>query len=155
VERDTKSLRITRFQSDSSSFWQSSLHPVFFSADNSRYRKHYGNYPGNDASYPEYNVTGVLTSPAASAIASISVLALTAKRIMSLRGQAAVVCDNFTDFADCADRSCLFDIRKDPCETTDLSSQHLEVRHLGKIRASDRREDQKEVPPIGSAILEQ
>ncbi|KAH0949269.1 hypothetical protein HN011_000644 [Eciton burchellii] len=95
--------------------------------DNSRYRKHYGNYPGNDASYPEYNVTGVLTSPAASAIASISALPLNAGRIMSLRRRAAVACDNFTDVADCADRPCLFDIQKDPCETIDLASQRPEV----------------------------
>jgi len=73
---------------------------------------------------------------------------------MSLRRRAAVACDNFTDVADCADRPCLFDIQKDPCETIDLASQRPEVRCsrvVGKITASDRREDQRRVP----AILEQ
>ncbi|XP_025270578.1 arylsulfatase B isoform X1 [Camponotus floridanus] len=91
--------------------------------DTSEYQKYY-NYSGNNALYPKYNVTTILASPAASAIASISISTLNASKIMQLRKEATIICKNFTDFSNCTNRSCLFDLNKDPCETTDLFSKH-------------------------------
>ncbi|GAB1869472.1 Arylsulfatase B [Camponotus japonicus] len=91
--------------------------------DTSEYQKYY-NYSGNNALYPKYNATTILTSPAASAIASISISTLNASKIMQLRKEATIICKNFTVFSNCTNRSCLFDLNKDPCETTDLFSKY-------------------------------
>ncbi|XP_012523879.1 arylsulfatase B [Monomorium pharaonis] len=95
--------------------------------DKSDYQKHYNYYSGNDVSYPEYNVTSVLTSPAASAIASVSTRLLTASKVKALRKRAMIVCKNVTNVSSCTNRTCLFNINKDPCEITDLSSEHPKV----------------------------
>jgi len=100
----------------------------FLHTENSEYQKHYNYYSGNDASYPEYNVTNVLTSPAASAIASVSSLVLTATKIKKLREKATIVCNNPTNSSSCMNHTCLFNIYRDPCEITDLSSKYPKVR---------------------------
>ncbi|XP_014475090.1 PREDICTED: uncharacterized protein LOC106744669 isoform X2 [Dinoponera quadriceps] len=93
--------------------------------DKSEYSTHYG-YTGNDPSYPKYNATNMLASPVASAIASVSSSVLNADKIEQLREESTVVCRT-SDFSNCTNRTCLFDVREDPCETTDLSSMYLEV----------------------------
>ncbi|XP_029177441.1 arylsulfatase B-like isoform X2 [Nylanderia fulva] len=93
--------------------------------DNSEYQKYY-NYSGNNPLYPKYNATNVLSSSAASAIASISTFVLNANKIMQLRKEATVVCKNFTNFSNCKNRTCLFNIYEDPCETTDLFMKYPE-----------------------------
>ncbi|XP_011647798.1 arylsulfatase B-like [Pogonomyrmex barbatus] len=95
--------------------------------DKSDYQKHYNYYSGNDASYPKYNVTDVLASPAGSAIAGVSTHMLTANKIKKLREEATIICKNFTNSSSCENRTCLFNIYEDPCEITDLSLQHPEV----------------------------
>lgn len=100
---------------------------LLYHIDKSEYQKYYGD-DGNDPSYPKYNVTQVLTSPAALAIASISTLELNADKVMKIRKKATIVYGKFTDFANCTNQTCLFDINKDPCETTDLASKYPEVR---------------------------
>lgn len=96
--------------------------------DTSDYQKHYSYYSGNDASYPKYNVTNVLTSPAASAIANISASVLTATKIKKLRKEATIVCKSLTDSSSCTNRTCLFNVDKDPCEIKDISSKYPKVR---------------------------
>lgn len=100
----------------------------FFHIDKSNYQEHYNYYSGKNPSYPKYNVTNVLASPAASAIASVSTHALTANKIKILRKKATVVCRNFMNSSSCKNRTCLFNIYNDPCETTDLFSKHPKVR---------------------------
>lgn len=100
----------------------------FFHTDKSDYQKHYSYYSGNDASYPKYNVTNVLASPTATAIASVSTSVLTAAKIKYLRKKATLVCKNFTNSSSCINRTCLFNIYEDPCEITDLSSKRPQVR---------------------------
>lgn len=95
--------------------------------DRSDNQKHYDYYSGNNVSYPKYNVTNVLTSPAASAIASVSAHVLTAAKIKALRKKATIVCKNLTNPSSCKNRTCLFNIYKDPCEFTDLSSKNTKV----------------------------
>ncbi|XP_011269374.2 arylsulfatase B [Camponotus floridanus] len=98
--------------------------------DTSEYQKYY-NYSGNNALYPKYNAINILASPVASAIASISTSMLNANKIMQLRKEATIVCKNFMDFSNCTNRSCLFDVKEDPCETTDLSAKYpKEVERL-------------------------
>ncbi|XP_032679732.1 arylsulfatase J-like isoform X2 [Odontomachus brunneus] len=92
--------------------------------DRSIFSEYYG-YTGNDPSYPKYNETQVLTSPAASAIASISPK-LNADKLKQLRKEGMVICQN-DKFSNCMNRTCLFDIYEDPCEITDLSSKYPEV----------------------------
>ncbi|XP_012055336.1 PREDICTED: arylsulfatase B-like [Atta cephalotes] len=94
--------------------------------DKSDFQKHYIDYKGNDPSYPKYNMTNVLESPAASAIANVSNRVVTANKIEELRKEATVVCENLTT-SDCENRTCLFDIYEDPCEVMDISSQYPEI----------------------------
>ncbi|XP_067205904.1 arylsulfatase B-like isoform X2 [Linepithema humile] len=94
--------------------------------DKSEYQKFYGN-SGNNASYLEYNVTNVLVSQAASVIANISTISLKANKIIKLRNEATVICKNFANFSNCTNRTCLFNVYKDPCEITDLSFKYPEV----------------------------
>lgn len=98
-----------------------------FYTDKTNYQKHY-NYSGNSAMYPTYNVTNVLASPAALAIASVSIHVLTAAEIKDLRIEATIVCKNLTNVSSCVNRTCLFDIYKDPCEITDISSTKPTVK---------------------------
>ncbi|KYM99141.1 Arylsulfatase B, partial [Cyphomyrmex costatus] len=95
--------------------------------DKSEYQKHYTYYNGSDPSYPKYNVTNVLESPAASAIANVSTNVVIASKIEELRKEATVVCKNLTNSSSCENRVCLFDIYKDPCEVTDISSKYPEI----------------------------
>lgn len=97
-----------------------------FNIDKSEYQKYY-DYSGNNALYPKYNATNVLASPAASAIANISTSVLNENKIMQLRKEATVICKNFMDFSNCTNRTCLFNVYEDPCETTDLSSKYPKV----------------------------
>lgn len=98
----------------------------FSNIDKSEYQKYY-NYSGKNILYPKYNAMNVLTSPAALAIASVSTFVLNANKVMQLREEAAVVCKNFTDFPNCTNNTCLFNVYEDPCETTDLSSKYPQV----------------------------
>ncbi|KYM99142.1 Arylsulfatase B, partial [Cyphomyrmex costatus] len=95
--------------------------------DKSDYQKHYTNYNGSNPSYPKYNVTNVLKSPAALAIANVSTHVVTASKIEKLRKEATVVCKDPTNTSSCENRTCLFDIYEDPCEITDISSQYPEI----------------------------
>ncbi|XP_011881608.1 PREDICTED: arylsulfatase B-like isoform X2 [Vollenhovia emeryi] len=95
--------------------------------DTSDYQKHYDYYSGNGPSYPKYNMTKVLTSPAATAIASVSTNKLTTTKIKALRKRATIVCKNSTYSSSCTNRTCLFDIYKDPCEITDLSLKYSKI----------------------------
>lgn len=72
-------------------------------------------------------MTGVLSSLAGRAIASLGNQSLPPqKRITELRKKATVRCEKKDDRPDCLD-TCLFDIVKDPCETTDIIDEHPEV----------------------------
>ncbi|KAL0121278.1 hypothetical protein PUN28_008741 [Cardiocondyla obscurior] len=95
--------------------------------DKSDYQKHYNYYNGRDASYFKYNLTNVLTSPVAMAIKNVSIKALTAAKIKQLRKKATIICKNVMNSSSCENRTCLFNIYKDPCETTDLSSKYPTV----------------------------
>ncbi|CAK9822218.1 Arylsulfatase B [Anthophora retusa] len=89
----------------------------------------YGGYYGDtgmNESYPQYNVSSVLHSPAGSAIASMSNLTLNVNDIIQLREGARVSCNHTTVYPNCS-VTCLFDIYNDPCETTDLSLKHPEI----------------------------
>ncbi|XP_020289254.1 arylsulfatase B-like [Pseudomyrmex gracilis] len=87
--------------------------------DTSDYHKHYGK-----RAYREYNFTRISTSPAATAIASISKYALDPTEVRRLRNEATITCDDLADVSNCANRTCLFDVYKDPCENTDLSASY-------------------------------
>lgn len=100
----------------------------FFSTDKSDYQKHYRSYSGNDAFYPKYNATNVLASPAALAIASVSTHVLTETKIRHLRQKATIICKNLSNSSSCMNRTCLFNIYKDPCEMTDLFLEKPKVR---------------------------
>lgn len=91
-----------------------------------QYNGYYGD-SGTDKSYPEYNVSNVLTSLAGSAIDKISKSTLKVKDVIELREKARVMCQNVTEYPKCFDR-CLFNVYRDPCESTDLSSTHRKVR---------------------------
>ncbi|EFN89886.1 arylsulfatase B [Harpegnathos saltator] len=99
--------------------------------DQSEYTKYYGS-TGKDPSYCEYNVTNVLASPVASAIADISRSSLDIDKIKQLREKSRVVC-RVSRFSRCTKRTCLFDIKKDPCETTNVSSKYPKI--LKKLNA--------------------
>ncbi|KAG7202809.1 hypothetical protein KM043_009967 [Ampulex compressa] len=81
---------------------------------------------GMDISYPVYDPESILTSPAGSAIANISNPILKSKRIMNNRKRATVLCKSVTVFPSCTNE-CLFDVYKDPCETTDVSTIYPEI----------------------------
>lgn len=122
--------------------------------DKSDYQKHYNYYSGNNVSYPKYNVTNVLTSPAALAIASVSARILNAPKIKELRREATIVCEDTTNSSSCANRTCLFDIYKDPCEITDLSSKHPTVVErlnvfIDSYKSVLVKESNKPVDPAG------
>ncbi|XP_011689848.1 PREDICTED: arylsulfatase B-like isoform X3 [Wasmannia auropunctata] len=122
--------------------------------DKSDYQKHYNYYSGNNVSYPKYNVTNVLTSPAALAIASVSARVLNAPKIKELRREATIVCEDTTNSSSCANRTCLFDIYKDPCEITDLSSKHPTVVErlnvfIDSYKSVLVKESNKPVDPAG------
>ncbi|KOC62042.1 Arylsulfatase B [Habropoda laboriosa] len=89
----------------------------------------YGDYygdSGTNESYPKYNVSSVLHSPAGSAIANISNLTLSANDITQLREETRVTCKHPTFYPKCLN-TCLFDVYSDPCETIDLSLKHPDV----------------------------
>lgn len=88
----------------------------------------YGDYYGDTGtsdSYPKYNVSNSLGSLAGSAIASTANLALNPEQATKLRKEATVVC-NVTTYPKCLEM-CLFDVYNDPCETTDLSDERVDV----------------------------
>lgn len=114
----TKITRITQLQR----YTKDLLH-LFFFLDTSDYQIHYGK-----KAYHKYNITRVSTSPAATAIASISKSALDPKTIKRLRDKATIVCDKLADVSNCTNRTCLFDVYNDPCETTDLYATNPKVR---------------------------
>ncbi|XP_008216017.2 arylsulfatase B [Nasonia vitripennis] len=91
-----------------------------------RYDDYYGK-DGNDYSPKTYDVTGVLSSLAGRAIASLGNQYLPPqKRITELRNKATLRCEKKDDRPSCRD-TCLFDIVKDPCETTNIIDEHPEM----------------------------
>ncbi|XP_015431893.1 PREDICTED: arylsulfatase B-like [Dufourea novaeangliae] len=89
----------------------------------------YGGYYGDSGMsslYPEYNVSRVLKSLAGSAISKISKSTLKDKKIIKLREEARVTCNKSTTYPKCSGR-CLFNLYRDPCETTDLSSRYPRI----------------------------
>ena len=91
------------------------------------YSKHYGQ-DGNKYSPKKYDVTGVISSTAGKAIRDFVKPTFGEERkIMDLRKKATIKCQGKDNKPDCK-KSCLFDIVKDPCETTDVSDKHPEVR---------------------------
>lgn len=94
------------------------------------YNGYYGdNVDDNDPSAPAYDVDAVISSPASQAIADTTGIIMTPKKILQLRSNSMIVCKSFNKYANCSSR-CLFDLRVDPCETTDISEQHPEVSRL-------------------------
>ncbi|XP_023316845.1 arylsulfatase B-like [Trichogramma pretiosum] len=94
-----------------------------------RYKDYYG-IDGNVYSPKEYDVEGVLKSPAALGIRTLAAndqLPKDGKIIQQLRTKARIAdCRPKTsNYTDCEDH-CLFDVIRDPCETTDLSKKYPE-----------------------------
>ncbi|XP_031833935.1 arylsulfatase B isoform X2 [Nomia melanderi] len=115
-----------------------------------QYNDYYGD-SGTDKSYPEYNVSSVLTSLAGSAIDKISKSTLKVKDVVELREKARVTCENVTKYPKCFDR-CLFNVYKDPCESIDLSLTHPKVvielnNYIGKYMKVLVHQTNKPVDP--------
>lgn len=84
---------------------------------------------GNDPSYPAYNVEAVLSSAVGVSIGNLTGFASTsARRALWLRKKSVLTCKPLTSPAANCSGTCLFDLSKDPCETTDLSRQLPLVR---------------------------
>ncbi|OXU16980.1 hypothetical protein TSAR_013868 [Trichomalopsis sarcophagae] len=100
---------------------------------------YYGN-SGNDPSFPAYNVKKVLSSTAGASIGNLAgFVSPSARRVLWLRQKSVITCKPFTLAANCSG-TCLFDLSKDPCETTDLSSKlPLIVKKLESFLGEYRR----------------
>lgn len=78
-------------------------------------------------SNPVYNMSAVLLSSAHRALRTIYPTASTFT-VMSLRSAATVTCEPpSTPSVTCYQRPCLFDLERDPCETTDLAFQNTYI----------------------------
>lgn len=82
-----------------------------------------------DFSVSEEYVNSVLTSPANQAIKKIKNVEIRKEEIYSLRKNNRITCESLNRIANCSNL-CLFNLSEDPCETTDVSSQHPKASQI-------------------------
>lgn len=93
----------------------------------SEYSSYFGE-SGIDYSPKIYNVTAVTSSLVGRAIEKLPNNSLLKKdKIIALRKEATVSCKRNPNYPQCSNK-CLFNIRDDPCETTDISDEYPEVQ---------------------------
>lgn len=96
------------------------------------FSNYYYGSSGRDSINPQYNITEVHSSAAGLALANYG--NMSDGQYVYLRNQAnieslcsAVASDQVQNVELCNNRFCLFNIIKDPCETTDLSSKNPDI----------------------------
>ncbi|XP_063973449.1 arylsulfatase B-like isoform X1 [Diachasmimorpha longicaudata] len=91
------------------------------------YDGHSGNnVDDGDPAAPPYDLEKIASSATSRAIFRTTGTLTRSRKMLDLRARSKIICKPFTDIANCSE-TCLFNLSSDPCETTDISSDHPEV----------------------------